>query len=47
MAAAGSVIRTGKRWVTFTQLPVAFCGGNKENTAPDPQLILETVPEIL
>lgn len=27
-------MRTGKRCVTFTQFPVAFCGGRREKTAP-------------
>ena len=30
------LIRTGKRWVTLTQLPVAFSGDNNEKTAPEP-----------
>ena len=29
-------IFTGRRWTTFTQLPVAFSGGSSENRAPVP-----------
>jgi hypothetical protein len=36
--------RTGTRCVTFTQLPVAFCGGNNENAFPEPPLMLSTMP---
>src|SRR5262249_12007707 len=38
------LMRTGKRWVTFTQLPLAFSGGSTENVAPEPELMLSTVP---
>ena len=37
-------IRTGRRWTTFTQLPVAFCGGRGENAAPVPGEKLATWP---
>ncbi len=33
------LILTGKRWVTLTQLPVAFSGGSTEKVAPEPALI--------
>ena len=33
------LIRIGKRWVTLTQLPVAFSGGSTEKVAPEPALI--------
>ena len=32
--------RTGMRCVTFTQLPVAFCAGSSENSAPVPAPML-------
>ena len=38
------LMRTGKRWVTLTQLPVAFSGGSTENMAPEPALMLSTTP---
>src|SRR5690606_24701869 len=34
---------TGMRCVTFTQLPVAFCAGSSENSAPVPAPMLSTV----
>jgi hypothetical protein len=34
--ASSSFSRTGTRCVTFTQLPVAFCGGSIEKDAPVP-----------
>jgi hypothetical protein len=37
-------IFTGTRCAIFTQLPVAFCVGNKANAAPLPPLMLSTVP---
>jgi len=37
-------MRTGTRWTTFTQLPVAFSGGRSENTAPVPAEMLSTEP---
>ena len=37
-------IRTGTRWTTFTQLPVAFSGGKSEKRAPVPALIESIVP---
>ena len=37
-------IRTGTRCTTFTQFPVAFCGGRIENCAPVPGLTATTVP---
>src|SRR5581483_3826305 len=37
-------IRTGTRCTTFTQLPVAFCGGSIANSAPVPGLTETTVP---
>src|SRR5439155_12105716 len=36
--------RTGTRWTSLTQLPVAFCGGMIENSEPVPGLMPETVP---
>ena len=33
-ATAGIAMRTGMRCTTLTQLPVAFCGGSTENSAP-------------
>ena len=39
--------RTGKRWVTLTQLPVAFSGGSTEKLAPEPALMLSTTPSSL
>ena len=33
---ASSFSRTGTRCATFTQLPVAFCAGSSENSAPVP-----------
>ena len=41
------LIRTGKRWVTLTQLPVAFSGGSTEKVAPEPALIASTTPSSL
>ena len=40
MSSAGSSRRrrTGTRWTTFTQLPVAFCAGRIENWAPVDEL---------
>ena len=35
--------RTGIRWTTFTQLPVAFWGGSTENSAPVAGAIASTV----
>ena len=32
----------GTRWVTFTQLPVAFCAGSSENSEPVPRPMLST-----
>ncbi len=37
-------MRTGTRCTTFTQLPMAFCGGRIANCAPVPGLIEATVP---
>jgi hypothetical protein len=37
-------MRTGKRCVTFTQFPLAFSGGSTEKVAPEPALMLSTVP---
>ncbi len=34
--------RTGTRWTTFTQLPLAFCAGSRENCAPVPAPMLAT-----
>ena len=39
-----SFSRTGMRCVTLTQLPVAFCAGSSENSAPVPAPMLSTVP---
>ena len=41
--ASSTFSRTGMRWVTFTQLPVAFCAGSSENSAPVPAPMLSTV----
>ena len=41
------LILTGKRWVTLTQLPVAFSGGSTEKVAPEPALMLSTTPSSL
>ena len=38
--------RTGTRCTTFTQLPVAFCGGSKANSAPVAGLMLSTTADI-
>src|SRR5262249_41642073 len=38
--------RTGRRWTTLTQLPVAFSAGNKEKVNPVPGLRLSTVAGI-
>ena len=37
-------MRTGTRWTTLTQLPVAFCAGSTENSAPVPAPMLATSP---
>ena len=37
-------IFTGRRWTTFTQLPVAFSGGSSEKRAPVPAESESTVP---
>ena len=36
-------MRTGTRCTTLTQLPVAFCAGSIENSAPVAGLMLSTV----
>ena len=36
-------MRTGTRWTTLTQLPVAFCAGSSENSEPVPAPMLATV----
>ena len=36
--------RTGMRWTTFTQLPLAFSAGSAENAAPVPWLTASTWP---
>src|SRR5260221_4662544 len=41
---SSTLMRTGTRCVTFTQLPVAFCGGRSENAVPLPPERLTTVP---
>ena len=33
-------MRTGTRWVTLTQLPLAFCAGRTENSLPVPAPML-------
>ena len=38
--------RTGTRCTTLTQLPVAFCAGSTENSAPVPAPMLATTPSI-
>ena len=38
--------RTGTRWTTLTQLPVAFCAGSSENSEPVPAPMLSTVARI-
>ena len=37
-------MRTGMRWVTFTQLPLAFSAGSTENADPLAALIACTWP---
>ena len=37
-------MRTGTRCTTFTQFPLAFCGGRIANCAPVPGLTDATVP---
>ena len=37
-------MRTGRRWTTFTQLPVAFWAGRAEKAEPVPGLKLATWP---
>ena len=37
-------MRTGTRWTTLIQLPVAFWGGNSEKTLPVPAAKPWTVP---
>ena len=37
-----NAIRTGTRWVTLTQLPLAFCAGSSENSLPVPAPMLWT-----
>src|SRR5260370_21043263 len=37
--------RTGMRCTTLTQLPLAFCGGRIENSAPLAGLMLSTEPD--
>jgi hypothetical protein len=37
-------MRTGTRCTTFTQFPLAFCGGRIANCAPVPGLTAATVP---
>src|ERR1700760_392834 len=45
VASSGSKkIRSGTRCTTFTQLPLAFCGGRIANCAPVPGLTDCTVP---
>ena len=39
-----SLIFTGRRCTTFTQLPEAFCGGRIANSDPAAGLMLETTP---
>src|SRR6266436_4577810 len=39
-----NAIRTGTRCTTFTQFPLAFCGGRMANWAPVPGLTVPTVP---
>src|SRR5262249_53249162 len=39
-----NTIRTGTRCTTFTQFPLAFCGGRMANWAPVPGLTAATVP---
>ena len=41
---ASKAMRTGTRCTTFTQLPMAFCGGRIANCAPVPGLTELTVP---
>ena len=40
-------MRTGTRCTTFTQLPLAFCGGRIANCAPVPGLTAATTPRNL
>ena len=44
MACRSMAMRTGTRWVTFTQLPLAFCAGSTENSEPVPAPMLATWP---
>ena len=37
-----NTIRTGTRWVTLTQLPLAFCAGRSANSLPVPAPMLWT-----
>ncbi len=41
---ASKRMRTGTRWTTLTQLPVAFWAGSSENSEPVPAPMLSTVP---
>src|SRR5262249_54427864 len=41
---ASMALRTGTRCTTFTQFPLAFCGGRIANCAPVPGLMAATVP---
>src|SRR5699024_3412201 len=43
-ACASMAMRTGMRCTTLTQLPVAFCGGSSDDTAPEAGLMLSTWP---
>ena len=39
-----SAIRTGRRWTTLIQLPVAFCAGTSAKAAPVPPEKPTTLP---
>ncbi len=41
---SSNATRTGTRWVTLTQLPLAFCAGSTENSLPVPAPIEATWP---
>ena len=41
---SSNAMRTGTRWVTLTQLPLAFCAGRTENSLPVPAPIDATWP---
>src|SRR5690606_17161449 len=44
LGTSSNAMRTGTRWVTLTQLPVAFWAGSTENSLPVPAPIVWTWP---